>query len=158
PIEREAGRGGMGIVYLARDPVLDRPVALKLLPPELARAPQRLERFTREAQLLASLNHPNVATIYGLGEDARRLRFLALEWVAGESLAARLTRGALAWREALELCAQIARGLAAAHEGGVIHRDLKPGNVMITPQGRVKVLDFGLARRGMAPGDLPAGP
>jgi predicted ATPase len=158
PIEREAGRGGMGVVYLARDQVLDRPVALKLLPLDVARSPARLERFTREAKLLASLNHANVATIYGLEEDARGLRFLALEWVAGETLAARLGRGPLPWREALEVCGQIARGLAAAHEGGVIHRDLKPGNVMITPRGQVKVLDFGLARRGVAPGDLPAGP
>src|SRR5262245_10376014 len=155
PVEHEAGRGGMGVVYLARDEVLDRPVALKLLPPDMAHSEERLARFTREAKLLASLNHPNVATIYGLEADARGFRFLALEWVAGESLAAHLARGPMPWREALDVCAQIARALTAAHEGGVIHRDLKPGNVMITPQGRVKVLDFGLARRGVAPGDLP---
>src|SRR5215470_5866658 len=100
----------MGVVYLARDPVLDRPVALKLLPPDVARSPERLGRFTREAKLLASLNHPTVATIYAIEEDGRGLRFLALEWVAGETLAARLQRGALPWREALEVCGQIARG------------------------------------------------
>jgi predicted ATPase len=157
PVEREAGRGGMGVVYLARDPVLDRPVALKLLPPDVASSSARWVRFTSEAKLLASLNHPNVATIHGL-EESEGHRFLVLEWVAGETLAARLRRGPLPWRDALDVCGQIARGLAAAHEGGVIHRDLKPGNVMITPQGRAKVLDFGLARRGVAPGDLPAGP
>jgi serine/threonine protein kinase len=157
PVECEAGRGGMGVVYLARDPVLDRPVALKLLPPDVARTPERLTRFTGEAKLLASLNHPNVATIHGLEESAGH-RFLVLEWVPGETLEARLRRGPLPWREALEVCGQIARALAAAHEGGVIHRDLKPGNVMITPQGRIKVLDFGLARRGDAHRDLLAGP
>ena len=98
PIEREAGRGGMGVVYLAHDDVLDRPVALKLLPAELARAPERTARFAREAKLLASLNHPNVATIHGFEEDGRGLRFLVLEWVAGETLATRLARGALGWR------------------------------------------------------------
>lgn len=163
PIEREAGRGGMGVVYLARDEVLDRPVALKLLPPDMARSPERLERFTREARLLASLSHPNVATIHGLEEESAQGRFLVLEWVEGETLAARLRRGALPWADALEVCGGIARGVAAAHEGGVIHRDLKPGNVMITPQGRVKVLDFGLARRdrpstGAVSGDVAPPP
>jgi len=152
PVEREAGRGGMGVVYLARDLVLDRPVALKLLPPDIARSPERLARFTVEAKLLASLNHPNIATIHGF-EESDGHRFLVLEWVAGETLAARLARGPLPRRDALDVCVQIARGLAAAHEGGVIHRDLKPGNVMITPQGRIKVLDFGLARRDADAGE-----
>lgn len=162
-IEREAGRGGMGVVYLARDPVLDRFVALKVLPLDPADSPGTIRRFTREAKLLASLNHPNVATIHGL-EEGDGFRFLVLEWVRGETLAARLRRGALPWREAIDVCAQIARGVVAAHEDGVIHRDLKPGNVMITADGRVKVLDFGLARRdapadtGSAPRAAPGGP
>ena len=145
-IEREAGRGGMGIVYRAQDEVLGRPVALKVLPPKFAGATQWLERLGREAKLLASLNHPGVATIHTMEQDAGGLLYLVLEWVNGETLEARLRRGPLTAREALETCAQIADALAAAHEGGVIHRDLKPGNVMILASGRIKVLDFGIAR------------
>ncbi|MCA9726794.1 MAG: protein kinase, partial [Candidatus Eisenbacteria bacterium] len=145
-IESEAGRGGMGVVYRARDLVLDRSVALKTLPPELVHSPRRLERFTREAKLLASLNHPNIATIYGMETSTAGIRFLVLEWVDGETLAARLQRGPMPWREALELGRQVAAGLAAAHEGKVIHLDLKPANVMLSSRGAVKVLDFGIAR------------
>jgi len=145
PIEREVGRGGMGVVYLGRDTRLDRRVAIKVLPDAVAADPERLARFEREARLLASLNHPNIAGIYGL-EEAEGRRFLALEYVEGDTLAQRVARGALPPDEALEVCRQIAAALEAAHESGVIHRDLKPGNVKITPTGEVKVLDFGLAK------------
>ena len=143
-IERELGRGGMGIVYLGVDPKLHRQVAIKVLPEAFAQDPERLSRFEREARLLASLNHPNIAAIYGL-EEAGSQRFLVLEYVEGETLAERLTRP-LPLKEALDICRQIAAALEAAHENGVIHRDLKPGNVKLTPGGDVKVLDFGLAK------------
>jgi serine/threonine protein kinase/Tol biopolymer transport system component len=146
-VEREIGRGGMGIVYLARDPRLDRPVAIKALPDEFAADAERLARFTREAKLLASLNHPNIAAIHGL-EEIDGARYLILEYVSGENLAERLMRGALAVDDALSVCTQIAAGMEAAHDAGVIHRDLKPGNVILTADGTAKVLDFGLARGG----------
>ena len=149
PIERELGRGGMGIVYLARDSKLQRAVAIKVLPDVFARDPERLARFEREARLLASLNHPNIGGIYGL-EEADGQRFLTLEYVAGETLAARIDRGSLPLDEALVIARQIAVALEAAHENGVIHRDLKPGNIKLTPGGEVKVLDFGLAKGAAA--------
>jgi predicted ATPase/predicted Ser/Thr protein kinase len=145
-IEGELGRGGMGVVYLARDTRLDRAVAIKMLPESLARDPEQLARFQREARLLASINHPNIATIHGLEQSERGDRFIVLERLEGETLAERLRRGALPLDEAIGVCAQIAEALEAAHERGVIHRDLKPGNVMLGPRGRVKVLDFGLAK------------
>jgi Tol biopolymer transport system component/predicted Ser/Thr protein kinase len=144
-IEREVGRGGMGVVYLGMDPKLRRPVAIKVLPDAFAKDPERLARFEREARLLATLTHPNVAGIYGL-EEADGRRFLALEYVEGETLAERLERGPLPVDETIDVCRQIASALEAAHEAGVIHRDLKPGNVKLTASGEVKVLDFGLAR------------
>jgi len=147
PIEREIGRGGMGVVYLGRDTRLDRPVAIKVLPEAFASDPERLARFEREARLVASLNHPNIAGIYGLEEDGG-LRFLALEYVEGETIAERIARGPLPLDETLDLCRQVAAALEAAHEGGVVHRDLKPANIKITPAGDVKVLDFGLAKGG----------
>src|SRR5262245_21863391 len=146
-IEGELGRGGMGVVYLARDRKLDRLVAIKTLPAEVARDPDQLARFEREAKLLASLNHPNIATIHGLEETGDETRYLILERVEGETLADRVARGALPADDAARICEQVVDALEAAHERGVIHRDLKPGNVMITPGGRVKVLDFGLAKR-----------
>jgi hypothetical protein len=139
------GAGGMGEVYRARDPRLGRDVAIKALPAAFAQDPERLARFEREAKLLASLSHPNIAGIYGL-EEVEGARYLVLELVEGESLAERLARGPLPIDEALDVCRQAAAGVEAAHESGVVHRDLKPGNIMIAPSGTVKVLDFGLAK------------
>ncbi len=156
-VEREIGRGGMGVVWLARDPRLDRSVAIKMLPAEFAADAERLARFSREAKLLAALNHPNVAGIHGIEETGGSTN-LILEYVDGETLAERLARGPLAVDDALAVCAQIAAGLEAAHEAGVIHRDLKPGNVKITPDGAVKVLDFGLAKGGAAVSGFSSAP
>jgi serine/threonine-protein kinase len=139
------GTGGMGEVYRARDTRLGRDVAIKSLPAAFAADSERLARFRREAQALAALNHPNVAAIYGL-EETEGGPYLVLELVAGETLAARIARGALPPREALGLGVQIAAAVEAAHERGIVHRDLKPGNVMITAGGVAKVLDFGLAK------------
>jgi len=144
-IQREIGRGGMGVVYLGRDTRLDRAVAIKALPEHLAADPARLERFEREARTLATLNHTTIAQIYGV-EEQDGARYLVLEYVEGRTLAERLDRGALPVDEALEIAIQIAQGIEAAHDAGVIHRDLKPANVKLTPDGKVKVLDFGLAR------------
>ena len=139
------GKGGMGEVWRARDSKLGREVAIKTLPEEFAQDEERLVRFEREAKLLASLNHPNIAAIYGLEEDNGK-RFLVLELVEGDTLAERLKHGATPVEESLKLALQIAEALEAAHEKGVIHRDLKPLNIKVTPDGKVKVLDFGLAK------------
>jgi Tol biopolymer transport system component len=144
-IQRELGRGGMGVVYLATDSRLDREVAIKGLPDSLAADPDRLARFQREAKVLASLNHPNIGAIHGL-EEADGRRYLVLEFIDGETLSDRLKRGPIPIDECLPIARQIAEAVEAAHEKGVIHRDLKPGNVMITSEGHAKVLDFGLAR------------
>ena len=146
-------QGGMGEVYRAEDTNLSREVAIKVLPEQLTQDPQRLARFEREAKLLASLNHPNIAAIYGF-EEADDVRFLVLELVPGETLAERVAKGPLPVEEALEVCRQIAEGVEAAHEKGVIHRDLKPANVKVTPEGKVKILDFGLAKAFEA--EIPA--
>jgi len=146
------GAGGMGEVFRATDTRLGRDVAIKALPAAFAQDPERLARFEREAKLLASLSHPNVAVLYGL-EEVQGARYLALEFIEGETLASRLARGALPLEEALEVARQIAAGVEAAHESDVVHRDLKPGNVMLSSSGAVKVLDFGLARSGA--GDRP---
>jgi len=138
------GAGGMGEVYKARDSQLEREVAIKVLPQALARDPERLARFDREAKILAALNHPNIAVIYGLVESDGG-RALVMELVHGDTLGARIKRGAMPLEEVLQVARQMAEALEAAHEKGVTHRDLKPGNVMITPAGLVKVLDFGLA-------------
>ncbi len=142
------GAGGMGEVYRARDTKLGRDVAIKALPPQFAQDPERLARFEREAKLLASLSHPHIAGIFGL-EDIDNHRYLVLEFVEGETLAQRLDHGTLSIEEALQFARQIASALESAHEQGIAHRDLKPGNVMITLAGDVKVLDFGLAKGGM---------
>ncbi len=147
------GAGGMGEVYRARDTRLGRDVAIKVLPEIFARDPERLSRFEREARLLATLNHPNIAAIYGL-EEVEGRRHIVLECVEGITLAERLRSGALPEEEALALAIQIAEALQEAHERGVIHRDLKPGNAVVTPKGRVKVLDFGLAKLLQPIGDL----
>ena len=144
-VTSQLGKGGMGEVYLADDLNLNRKVALKFLPEEFAADPERMARFEREAKLLASLNHPNIAAIYGL-ENAKGKRFLVLELVDGENLAQRLSKGPLPLENAIAVCRQIAEALEAAHEKGVIHRDLKPANVMITAGDKVKILDFGLAK------------
>jgi len=151
------GKGGMGEVWRARDTTLHRDVAIKTLPEELAQDADRLARLEREATLLASLNHPNIATIHGL-EAHHETRFLVLELVEGRTLADRLGRGPIPVEESLRLALQIAEALEAAHEKGVIHRDLKPANIKVTPEGRVKVLDFGLARGSGKLGARPADP
>ncbi|TDI48705.1 MAG: serine/threonine protein kinase [Acidobacteria bacterium] len=140
----ELGRGGMGVVYRARDTKLGREVAIKVLPETFANASRRA-RFAREAKLLASLNHPNIAAIYGL-EESDGVHYLVLELVPGQTLADKLKHGALSMKEVLAIAQQVGDALDAAHEQGVIHRDLKPANIMITPEGLVKVLDFGLAK------------
>jgi hypothetical protein len=139
------GAGGMGEVYRARDADLDREVAIKVLLEEVAQDPERLARFEREAKVLASLSHQNIATLYGLEEHDGQ-RFLVMELAVGETLSERLQRGPMPIDEALEIALQIAKGLEAAHGQGVVHRDLKPANVMLSPEGTVKVLDFGLAK------------
>ena len=139
------GEGGMGEVYQARDTKLDRDVALKVLPEAFTSDPDRLARFEREAKVLASLNHPNIGSIYGL-EEADGVRALVLELVEGPTLADRIKQGPIPIDEALPIAKQIAEALEAAHERGVIHRDLKPANIKVREDGTVKVLDFGLAK------------
>ena len=156
------GAGGMGEVYRARDTRLNRDVALKILPDAFATDPDRLARFQREATTLASLNHPNIAHIYGL-EESNGVRALVMELVEGEDLSQRIARGPIPIDEALPIAKQIAEALEAAHERGIIHRDLKPANIKITPDGAVKVLDFGLAKLAhvgatAVPSDVTAAP
>ena len=149
------GEGGMGQVWQATDTQLNRQVALKILPDAFADDPDRLTRFTREAQILASLNHPNIAAIHGI-EEAEGTRALVLELVEGPTLADRIARGPIPLDEALPIAKQIAEALEAAHEAGVIHRDLKPANIKVREDGTVKVLDFGLAKALDAPEDDPS--
>jgi Tol biopolymer transport system component len=153
------GTGGMGEVYRATDTTLGRDVAIKVLPPDFAQDPERLARFEREARLLASLNHPNIAHVYGFESatlpGGSTAHFLAMEFVEGEDLADRLNRGPIPLEDALPIARQIAEALEEAHEGGIVHRDLKPANIKVTPDGKVKVLDFGLAKAYA--GDTPMG-
>ena len=139
------GEGGMGEVYRARDTKLNRNVAIKILPDAFACDPDRVARFAREAQTLATLNHPHIAQIYGL-EQSTTTAALVMELVEGEDLAERIARGPIPLDEALAIARQIAEGLDAAHEKGIVHRDLKPANIKLTPDGTVKILDFGLAK------------
>src|SRR6195256_794897 len=139
------GAGGMGEVYRARDTKLNREVAIKVLLPAVANDPDRLARFSREAQVLAALNHPNIAHIHGL-EDSAGAPALVMELVEGPTLADRIAQGPIPLADALPIARQIAEALEAAHEAGIIHRDLKPANIKVRPDGAVKVLDFGLAK------------
>src|ERR1019366_1480175 len=140
------GRGGMGEVWRARDARLKRDVAIKVLPAGLARDPGRIARFEREARAAGALNHPNIVAVHEIGRDEDAY-WIATELVAGESLASVIERGPMAVSKALEIATQIADGLAAAHVAGIVHRDLKPAIIMVTRDGRVKILDFGLALR-----------
>ena len=139
------GRGGMGEVYRGRDTNLNRDVALKILPGGFALDGDRLARFKREAQVLASLNHPNIGAIYGL-EESSGVQALVLELVEGPTLADRIDQGPIPFDEVLPIAKQIATALVAAHEQGIVHRDLKPANIKLRPDGVVKILDFGLAK------------
>src|SRR5215470_7940321 len=138
------GAGGMGEVYKARDTRLDRTVAIKILPDTLSADPQFRERFDREAKAISQLTHPNICTLYDVGEQ-QGTAYLVMEYLEGETLEQRLKKGALPLDEALKIAIQIADALSAAHRRGIVHRDLKPGNVMLTKQG-AKLLDFGLAK------------
>src|SRR5262249_47006516 len=140
-ITAKLGEGGMGVVYRATDTKLSRDVAIKVLPETFAHDSGRMTRFQREAQVLASLNHPNIGAIYGVEERA-----LVMELVEGPTLAERIARGAMAIEDALSIARQIAEALEYAHERGIVHRDLKPANIKVTAEGCVKVLDFGLAK------------
>jgi serine/threonine protein kinase len=146
------GRGGMGVVYLAHDTKLDRSVAIKSMPAGLAGDSNAQMRFRREAKLLASLNHQNIAVIHEIIEQDAGVGYLILEYIPGETLAGRIAREPLKLEEALSVGQQIAEAVSAAHEKGVVHQDLKPGNIKITPDGRVKVLDFGLAKAAVSEG------
>src|SRR5215831_17360548 len=144
-ITSHLGSGGMGDVYQATDTKLGRSVAIKFLPEAFSHDTERVARFKREARVLASLNHSNIAAIHGLEEIDNR-HFLVMELVSGETLAERIKRGVIPIEEALPIAKQIVEALEEAHEKGIIHRDLKPANIKVTPEGKVKVLDFGLAK------------
>jgi len=144
-IVEKIGEGGMGVVFRAHDERLDRDVAIKVLPESVAQDPDRIGRFEREAKAVARLDHPNILAIFDFGAD-EGVTYSVTELLEGETLRERLEVGALGWRKAAESGAAIAEGLAAAHGAGIIHRDLKPDNIFLISDGRVKILDFGLAR------------
>ena len=145
-IQRRIGTGGMGVVYLARDTRLDRTVALKLLPADWAGTPAARERFLREARMVSALDHPNICTLHDIGETGDGRLYLVMTFYQGETLQARLSRGPLPVEEAVDLAVQVGRGLARAHAAGIIHRDVKPANVIVTEHGEAKILDFGIAK------------
>ncbi|MFQ5930015.1 MAG: serine/threonine-protein kinase, partial [Acidobacteriota bacterium] len=140
------GEGGMGEVFLAQDTTLDRKVALKFLPEEMQQDPTARKRFLREAKSAAALDHPFICHIHEIGE-AEGKHFIAMEYVPGQTLREKLTKGSLTLKGALPRAAEIAEALEAAHKEGIVHRDLKPSNIMLTPEGHIKVMDFGLAKR-----------
>src|ERR1700735_1809662 len=144
-MQSQLGAGGMGEVYRARDARLNRDVAIKILPASLSSDPERLVRFAQESRAAAALNHPNILSIFDIGED-RGAPYVVSELLEGETLRDRLRNGPLSSRKAMDLARQVASGLAAAHEKGIVHRDLKPENIFITEDGRAKILDFGLAK------------
>src|SRR5688572_16287261 len=144
-IIRPIGSGGMGEVFVARDPKLGRKVAIKMLPPRMASERDTLSRFTQEARSASALNHPNIVTIHEVGADADA-PFIVMEYIDGRDLRSLIVEGPLPVRQVLDIAVQIADGLAAAHERGIVHRDLKPENIMLTRDGYVKILDFGLAK------------
>ncbi len=146
-IIEKLGEGGMGVVYKAEDLILERPVALKFLSPGTIGVEEDAARFLHEAKAAAALNHPNICTIYEIGEDAGQT-FIAMECVEGENLRTRMRHAPLPLDEALTIAADIGRGLAAAHDKGIVHRDIKPANIVVTPERMVKIMDFGLARVG----------
>jgi len=151
------GRGGMGVVYLARDTKLKRSVAIKSMPVELQTDSTARTRFRREAELLASLNHPNIAVIHDIIEQDEGASYLVLEYIPGQTLAERIACEPLKLEQALSIGQQVAKAIAAAHEKGVVHRDLKPGNIKLTTDDQVKVLDFGLAKPSTSEGRPPHG-
>src|SRR5436190_17036765 len=144
-ISERIGTGGMGEVYLATDITAGRKAALKLLPTRFTSNPERLKRFQQEARAVVGLNHPNVVTVYEIGED-QSTHYIASELIEGETLRQRLARGPMRTDEVVDVAIQVASALAAAHEAGIVHRDIKPENIMIRPDGYVKVLDFGIAK------------
>src|SRR5438132_3391695 len=144
-ISKQIGSGGMGEVYLATDIIAGRKAALKLLPMRFTGDAERLKRFQREARAVVGLNHPNILTVYEIGED-HSIHYIASELIEGETLRERLTRGQMQLSEAVDIAIQVAGALAGAHARGIVHRDIKPENIMLQPDGYVKVLDFGIAK------------
>jgi len=145
-ILEELGHGGMGVVYKAKDTKLDRFVALKFLPPHLSQSEEEKKRFIHEAKAASALDHPNICTIYEINETEEGRMFIAMACYEGESLKDKIERGPLPIEEALDIAIQIAQGLAKAHSKKIVHRDVKPANILITEDGQVKVVDFGLAK------------